>query len=97
MKSSVENVPADKDRIAQLRKMLNYHSNLYYVMDTSEISDYEYDTLMNELKDLEKRYPEEVTPDSPTMRIGGKAVSPGNCFLIVSRRLITSFPGSIIS
>ena len=41
-------------------------------MDSPEISDYEYDTMMRELKSLEKDFPDSVTPDSPTQRIGGK-------------------------
>lgn len=60
-------------RINQLRKELEYHSNRYYNNDSPEISDYEYDMLMNELKKAEAEYPELVTPDSPTQKVGGKA------------------------
>ncbi len=58
--------------INKLRDLINYHSNLYYTMDTTEISDYEYDKLMSELKRMEKEDPSLITPDSPTQRIGGK-------------------------
>lgn len=60
-----------KERIEQLRELLNYHSNRYYNMDDPEITDYEYDAMMQELKQLEKENPELVTPDSPTQKVGG--------------------------
>lgn len=59
-------------RAEELRTQLRRHEHLYYVMDAPEISDAEYDTLMNELKKLEAEHPELVTPDSPTQRVGGK-------------------------
>lgn len=62
-----------KTRIEELKKKLEYHSNRYYNMDDPEISDYEYDSMMQELKKLEKEHPELVTPDSPTQRVGGTA------------------------
>lgn len=58
-------------RAAELRNTLNYHSVMYYVNDSPEIEDYEYDALMNELKSIEKEYPELIVPDSPTQRVGG--------------------------
>ena len=61
--------------IEQLRKELNYHSRLYYVEDAPVISDYEFDMLMQRLKALETEHPELVTPDSPTQRVGGQALS----------------------
>ena len=64
-----------QEQIEKLRKELNYHSKLYYVYDRIEISDYEYDMLMNQLKALENEHPELITPDSPTQRVGGKALS----------------------
>lgn len=60
-------------RIQELRKQLEYHSNCYYNLDSPEISDYEYDRLMQELKLLEKEYPDTVTGDSPTQKVGGTA------------------------
>ncbi len=59
-------------RIEELRTELRRHEHLYYVMDAPVISDAEYDALMNELKRLETQYPELLTPDSPTQRVGGK-------------------------
>lgn len=64
-----------KKRIDELVEQLNYHSRLYYVENRNEISDYDYDMLQNELKELEKNYPQFLRPDSPTQRVGGKAVS----------------------
>ena len=61
--------------IEELRELINYHSNLYYTLDEPEISDFEYDSLMNQLKKLEADNPELITPDSPTQRIGGKVLS----------------------
>jgi DNA ligase (NAD+) len=60
------------DKIEKLRQELRRHEHLYYVLDAPEISDQEYDALMNELKRLEAAHPELVTPDSPTQRVGGK-------------------------
>ena len=66
-------MPADQktlERIEWVRKQLNRHNHLYYVLDQPEISDAEYDQLMQELKSLEAQYPELVTPDSPSQRVG---------------------------
>lgn len=66
---------ADKkviERVEQLRKEINYHNYRYYVLDSPVISDAEYDELMQELRALEARYPELVTSDSPTQRIGAE-------------------------
>jgi len=61
---------ADLKRIADLRKIIEYHNKRYYQQDAPEISDYEYDILMRELQDLENRYPEQFSADSPTQRVG---------------------------
>ena len=61
--------------IEKLRKDINYHSRLYYVEDAPVISDYDFDMLMQRLKKLEEEHPELVTPDSPTQRVGGQALS----------------------
>ncbi|ATB27848.1 NAD-dependent DNA ligase LigA [Melittangium boletus] len=61
----------DATRIAQLRKELAHHNHRYYVLDSPEVSDAEYDRLMRELQELEARHPELVTEDSPTRRVGG--------------------------
>lgn len=60
-------------RAKELRDLLNYHSHKYYVEDNPEIGDYEYDMLQRELTEIEKEYPELITPDSPTQRVGGSA------------------------
>ena len=57
-------------RVNHLREQINHHNYRYYVLDSPEISDAEYDRLFDELSDLEKRYPELITPDSPTQRVG---------------------------
>lgn len=59
-------------RIEELRKTVEYHANRYYNEDKPEISDFEYDMLMVELKNLEKQYPEFVTKESLTQKVGGK-------------------------
>ncbi len=59
-------------KIEKLREEIRRHEHLYYVLDTPEISDAQFDALMNELKRLEADHPELVTPDSPTQRVGGK-------------------------
>lgn len=64
-----------KNRAQELRNELNHHIYLYYVLNENEISDYEYDMKMRELKDIEEEYPELLTPDSPTHRVGGEADS----------------------
>lgn len=61
----------EKERIDYLTKQLNYHSKKYYVDDAPEISDFEYDQMMRELEDLEKQYPQYLSPLSPTQRVGG--------------------------
>ena len=63
-----------KQRIQKLRELLNYHNYRYYVLDSPEISDAEYDELMRELKQLEEAHPELITPDSPTQRVGAAPV-----------------------
>ena len=60
-------------RAKELRDELNYHSHKYYVEDNPEIGDYEYDMLQRELAEIEKEFPELITPDSPTQRVGGSA------------------------
>lgn len=62
-----------KEQIENLRKTLRYHSDRYYNDDSPEIEDYEYDMMMRDLKNLEEKYPEYDSPDSPTKRVGGKA------------------------
>src|SRR5947199_416301 len=61
-----------RPRAGQLRREIDEHDHRYYVFDTPVISDAEYDELKRELIDLEQRFPDLVTPDSPTQRVGGK-------------------------
>ncbi len=60
------------ERVKKLREEIDYHNYRYYVLDSPVISDAEYDALMRELKELEEKYPELITPDSPTQRVGFK-------------------------
>ena len=67
--------PTGKDlekKIEALREKIRHHEYLYYVLDHPEISDAEFDKLMQQLKDLEAEHPGLITPDSPTQRVGGK-------------------------
>ena len=59
-------------QIEELRDLIRYHEHRYYVLDSPEISDPEFDELMERLKKLEAQHPGLVTPDSPTQRVGGK-------------------------
>lgn len=64
-----------KKELNTLKEELREHNRRYYVEDAPSISDYEYDMLMRRLKEIEREYPELVTEDSPTQRVGGAAVS----------------------
>jgi DNA ligase (NAD+) len=66
----MDRVQAEK-RLAELRRDLSYHAHRYYVLDDPVIADGEYDLMFRELLDLEKRYPDLITPDSPSLRVGG--------------------------
>lgn len=70
-------------RSEELRSLINYHNYRYYVLDSPEISDAEYDELMNELRELERRFPELITPESPTQRVGA---APVEAFGVVEHR-----------
>ena len=69
------NETSAKKRIDELVDVLNYHARLYYVEDRNEISDYEYDMMQRELKQLEEQFPQFIRKDSPTQRVGGAPVS----------------------
>lgn len=62
-------------KIEKLRELINYHNYRYYVLDDPEVSDAEYDSLMKELEALEREYPDLITPDSPTQRVGGAVLN----------------------
>ena len=70
-------------RIEELREAINYHNYRYYVLDSPEISDDEYDKLMRELRQLEEKHPQFITPDSPTQRVGA---APVEAFGVVEHR-----------
>jgi DNA ligase (NAD+) len=70
-----EEQAAITSRIEDLRRLIHYHNYRYYVLDEPEISDAEYDRLFQELEELERAYPEYVTPDSPTQRVGAKPLA----------------------
>ncbi len=74
MKIDVSRVTREeaKKRLAELRKELHRHSYLYYVLNKPEISDYEYDRMFQELLALEAKFPDLVTPDSPSQRVGAE-------------------------
>ncbi|MBC8554661.1 MAG: NAD-dependent DNA ligase LigA, partial [Candidatus Brocadiales bacterium] len=63
------------EKIENLRAKIRCHDGKYYVENMPEITDYEYDQLMIELRSLESSYPQFITPDSPTQRVGGEPVS----------------------
>ena len=63
-----------KKRIEKLKKEINHHRYQYHVLDELDISDAAFDSLKNELEELELKWPEFVTPDSPTQRVGGEAL-----------------------
>ncbi|MEG1994496.1 MAG: NAD-dependent DNA ligase LigA, partial [Oscillospiraceae bacterium] len=64
-----------KKEYAQLKSIVEHHSHLYYVLDSPEIDDYEYDKLIHRLIDMEKEYPQLWTSDSPTNRVGGEVLN----------------------
>lgn len=66
---------APHERIKELTEQLNHHNYKYYVEDSPEISDFEFDAMLLELEKLEEQYPQFKSPNSPTMRVGGEAVS----------------------
>ena len=83
-----------KNRINELRAQLNHHNYRYYVLDSPEISDAEYDRLMEELRRLEADYPQFLTPDSPTQRVGA---APVEAFGVVAHPLPLLSLGNVFS
>jgi len=86
---TIETTAAERDaqtaktRVEELRTEIAFHDYRYYTLDDPQVSDAEYDRLMRELKDLEARHPELITPDSPTQRVSGQ---PTEAFGIVEHR-----------
>jgi len=73
-----------RTRVAELRRQLSYHNYRYYVLDSPEISDAEYDALFRQLQSIEEQHPDLITPDSPTQRVGAE---PLDAFETVRHRL----------
>ena len=67
------NIETAKQKAENLREQIIYHNDRYYNQDSPEISDYEYDMLLKELEEIESEFPELITPDSPTQKVGGQA------------------------
>jgi DNA ligase (NAD+) len=72
------------ERAAELRKLIEYHNERYFVLDAPEIPDAEFDALVRELREIEADHPEVITPDSPTQRVGG---APTQLFAPVRHRI----------
>ncbi|MCX5778007.1 MAG: NAD-dependent DNA ligase LigA [Elusimicrobia bacterium] len=66
-----DNAAGNGKRIEQLRDLIRHHEYRYYVLDNPAVADVEYDALLKELQSLEQQFPEHITPDSPTQRVGG--------------------------
>lgn len=69
----MDNIIEMRQKAEKLREIINYHNKKYYENDEPEIEDFEYDKLLHELISIEEKYPDLVTADSPTHRVGGKA------------------------
>jgi len=74
MYNAAMNLERASARAVQLRREINYHNYRYHVLDSPVVSDAEYDRLLAELRDLEQKYPQLLTPDSPTQRVGGQVL-----------------------
>ena len=73
MKRNTDNIPENvRQRVAELREQIHYHNYRYYRLNDPEISDAAYDDLFQELQQLEREYPQLITPDSPTQRVGAE-------------------------
>ncbi len=90
----MEDLASIKEKLEQLRAEINHHNYRYYVLDSPEISDAEYDELMRELKQLEEQYPQFLTPDSPTQRVGA---APVEAFGVVEHPLPLLSLGNVFS
>src|SRR5512136_3250201 len=64
-----------RQEIERLRSLINHHNHRYYVLDSAEVSDAEYDSLMRRLQELEAAHPNLLTPDSPTQRVGAEPLA----------------------
>jgi len=80
--AAAKNKPEELDRIEELRTLLRSYSDEYYNIGTSPVSDSEYDALFRELQDLEEKFPEYTTSDSPTQTVGAP-ISKEVCAFII--------------
>ncbi|MCW2969309.1 MAG: ligA [Solirubrobacterales bacterium] len=71
---AADGAPPAAERARELRELLEHHAHRYYVLDDPEIGDEQYDQLLDELRELERRHPELASADSPTQRVGGEPV-----------------------
>jgi DNA ligase (NAD+) len=90
----IQDVQVLQARAEELRRLLNYHNYRYYVLDDPEISDGEYDRLMEELRGIEADHPELQSPDSPTQRVGA---GPAQQFAVVEHRVAMLSLGNAFS
>src|SRR5262249_45599307 len=84
MPPNVENLQDLQVRAEELRRQINYHNYRYFVLDSPEVADAEYDALMRELREIEADHPELLSPDSPTQRVGA---GPSEQFAVVQHRV----------
>ena len=84
MACNIDDVREAEIKAEELRSQVNYHDYLYFVKDAPEVSDAEYDELMRRLRAIEEHYPQLITPDSPTQRVGGRTAE---AFSVVEHRL----------
>nr|WP_218059509.1 NAD-dependent DNA ligase LigA [Gilliamella apicola] len=73
--NSFESIKDITEKLTSLRDIIRHHEYCYYVLDTPEIPDFEYDKLIKQLQTLEQQYPDLITPDSPTQRVGGSPLA----------------------
>jgi len=90
----MEDLAGTKEKIERLRAEINHHNYRYHVLDSPEVSDAEYDGLLRELKQLEGQYPQFLTPDSPTQRVGATPVA---AFGLVEHRYPLLSLGNVFS
>ncbi len=77
MKNSTDNIPENvRERVTELREQIHYHNYRYYRLNDPEVSDATYDELFQELQRLEREYPQLISPDSPTQRVGAEPLEP---------------------
>src|SRR5260370_29237727 len=84
MPAQIDDLQKLQERAEELRRQINFHNYRYYILDSPEVADAEYDQLMQELRQIEADHPELQTPDSPTQRVGA---GPAAQFAVVQHRV----------